>query len=663
MSHPPTLDPTYGLPLPKSHAPHPWPSQSSYLSHLYFQPERVTVIRGAAAFAGVSTVARILDSRNARILRPDYKGDSLLAPARRIVLRIKPGNHQPKLFHTKNVINQPIELFAANDKAPELLLDFGQEVAGRIQVRGTGGTVIIGTGESRGEAMNYPWGGEHPLRLKAGQRESTPYSAFRYATVEFRGHGTIKLNSLRLDFKYYPVDYRGTFACSSRLLTKIWYTGAYTAHLCMQEQIWDAPKRDRALWIGDMQISGQVINNVFLDHFLMELSMTKVRLQAQGGRPAAALPTSYVNKLPGYSNAWICVLADYYMHTGDIKYLKSQHQLLLSMLRYMKLGFNSKDIFVNQHHARWNFVDWATDLIGAPDTPQANTATDLYTCLGVHRAVFLLRAMGDKADAEKYARWDRQLVSAARRYLVNPQTHTFTNLRQVNAMAIDSGVADAQQRAAIYRRILAPTAPAWKQVATPYYNNFVLFALSDLGNTEQALHFARYYWGGMIREGATTFWEKYDPSWPKKHFHRYLDNNGGGPGPVQWGYLISLCHGWSSGVTNWLTEYILGVRPTSGGFATVTIVPHLGSLHWVSGKVPTPHGDIVLKVKRVFHGESMVLTLPPGVTAIVGGRGRRVMVNGNMMKMRRIIRQRTYITLQGSSRYIIDFGALPAKHS
>ncbi|MGC9261707.1 MAG: alpha-L-rhamnosidase C-terminal domain-containing protein, partial [Phycisphaerae bacterium] len=628
---PATVEAVYGT-GPWARAVHPWPGHSSYLFHLYFQPQRVTVIRGAAAFSGLHTVARMLTKEDAATLRPGYRGSSKLAPARRIRLLIHPSN-PPQLLPTKSVINQPILVVPAGNKSPELLLSFGQEVAGRIQVRGSGGTVIIGTGESRGEALHCPWGGVHPLPMQAGQTESTPYSAFRYATVQFLGHGPIKLNRLRLDFKYYPVKYRGAFACSDPLLTKIWYTGAYTAHLCMQEQIWDGPKRDRGLWMGDLQITGQTINNVFLDHFLMELSMTQVRLQSQGGRPADALPISYINTLPGYSNAWICGLADFYRHTGALKYIQSQHQLLLSMLRYMKLGFNKKNLFVNKLKANWNFVDWAPKLVAAPDTPQANMATDLYTCWGVRRAVFLLKAMGDSANAAKYARWDQQLIAAARKYLANPKTHTFTNIRQVNAMAIDSHVADARQRRAIYARILGPNCPSWKQVATPYYNNFVIFALSHLGHYRQALNFIRYYWGGMIHEGATTFWEKYDPTWPKKHFHRYLDNNGKPDPNLAWNYLISLCHGWSSGVTNWLTDYTLGVQPVSGGFSRVVIAPHLCGLTWVSGRVPTPHGAIVVKVKKTSGREILTITLPNAVHATIVIPGNSVTINGKAVRV------------------------------
>ena len=608
----------------------PWPAiHCGYLAHLYFQPLHVTVLHGGAAFKGLSTVAAALAPGDIAAIRPEYQGRSLLAPAHAIHLVVTP---------------------AGSKSQPELLIRFGEEVAGRIEVRGTGGSVLVGTGESRGEALHGPWGGVHTLNLAGGKTRSTPYSAFRYATVSFKGTGPIKLNRLRLDFKYYPVKYRGAFACSDPLLTKIWYTGAYTAHLCMQEQIWDAPKRDRAMWMGDLQISGQVINNVFLDRFLMELTMRDLREAAQGGRPGTALPVNYVNSIPGYSNAWYCGLADFYRHTGAIGYVRSQHQLLLSMLRYIKLGFNRKNIFVNKHK-KWCFVDWDYSVSNpgklGSNTPQAYAATDLYTCWAIRRAVFLLNAIGDKADAAKYARWDRKITLAARKYLANPKTHTYTNLRQVNAMAIISHVADSQQRAAIYARILGPKCPSWKQVATPYYNDFVIFALSHLGHTNQALNFVRYYWGGMIREGATTFWEHYDPSWPKKQFHLHLNDGIGN------GYIVSLCHGWSAGVTSWLTEGVLGIRARAGGFSHAAIVPHLGDLKWASGRVPTPHGNIVLKVAETGADESMTLTLPPNVHALVGVAGRSVTVNGVAVTPVRKSRKRCYIDFAKAGVYKI----------
>ena len=596
----------------------PWPDHAPYLFHLFFQPEHVTVIQHPGAFSGLHSVARMLTPENRGEIRPGYRGTSLLAPAHRIALRVN-----------------------SNAGDPEILLDFGQEVAGRIQVQGAGGIVLIGTGESRGEALHGPWGGWHSLSLNADQTESTPYSAFRYAAVRFSGPGPIRLDRLRLDFKYYPVKYRGAFACSDSLLTKIWYTGAYTSHLCMQENIWDAPKRDRAMWMGDLQVSGEVINNVFLDHFLMEQTMRRLRAQAQGGNSPTALPTNDVNGIPGYSCAWICGLEDFYRHTGAITYIRSQHLLLLSMLRYMKQAFNANNLFVNGHN-HWCFTDWSRKLHG--NAPQSYEATDLYTCMAVKRAVVLLRAMGDTANARRYARWDKTLIIAARKYSADSRTGTFTDLRDVNAMAIDSGVADPAQRRAIKRYILGPDCPSWKQIDSPYYNNFVLFALGRLGLTNQGLRFVRSYWGGMIHEGATTFWEGYDPSWPKVHIHQFLQ--------ADWvqGYFVSMCHGWSCGVTNWLTQYILGVNSTGQGFASVRIVPHPGDLHWISGRVPTPQGNILVMVRRSRSAESIHVSLPAGVRAKIGIRGQNATING---KKARIIKG------QG----LHNFVKIPAAHS
>jgi alpha-L-rhamnosidase len=174
-------------------------------------------------------------------------------------------------------------------------------------------------------------------------------------------------------------------------------------------------------------------------------------------------------------------------------------------------------------------------------------------------------------------------------------------------MAVFSGVATPQDDLAIYNEVLRPGTAAWKFDATPYYNNYVIFALSELGHTQDAMDFVRNYWGGMIREGATTFWEGYDESWDKHNFHSHLQADNGT------GYFVSLCHGWSAGVTNWLTEEVLGVRSTGAGFKDCDIDPDLGDLQWASGTVPTPSGDIQLSVQRSGDQYVVNVQIPRGV--------------------------------------------------
>jgi hypothetical protein len=90
------------------------------------------------------------------------------------------------------------------------------------------------------------------------------------------------------------------------------------------------------------------------------------------------------------------------------------------------------------------------------------------------------------------------------------------------------------------------------------------------------------YWGGMLKLGATSFWEEYNPSKTgAEHYAMY-----GRP------FGKSLCHAWGASPIYLLGKYYLGVKPTSPGYQNYVIEPNLGGLKWMEGTVPTPKGDI-----------------------------------------------------------------------
>jgi hypothetical protein len=543
---------------------------------------------------------------------------------------------------------------------PSMVIDFGKEVAGRIEIQAHDAiTVLVGTGESQEEAVKSPWGGVHRLDIVDGQKAFTPYSAFRYAKLTFLAFpgqtvagilnasslkGSPQITGITLDHLYYPVQYKGSFSCSDDLLTRIWYTGAYTAHLCMQSDIWDAPKRDRARWMGDLHVSGEVINTAFADTFLMEQTMQRLRDDAQGGQPPSASPKAQVNSIPGYSCAWIAGLADFHRHIGDYTYLNKQHDLLISMLDFLRGELDDQSLFANKR-GEWPFVDWAPDF--NDNTPLARAATHCFLVKAVREAVFLLDEMNDPANAAKYAAWADELTAAARKNLLDSSTHTFSDRRQENAMAIYSGVATEPQTQTIYDAILKPGSPAWDKIATPYYNYYVINAMSLAGHTPEALQFVRDYWGGMLAEGATSFWEGYDPRWEKTDFHGHLQADNG------MGYFVSLCHGWSAGPTAWLTEWVLGVRPTGGGFTKADIVPNLADLSWAEGDVPTPNGLLHLRAEKQAGGMLLHLSLPKGVNALVGVPGKTITVNGHAVEPEKVDGGRAYVRLDTSGKYTI----------
>lgn len=183
-------------------------------------------------------------------------------------------------------------------------------------------------------------------------------------------------------------------------------------------------------------------------------------------------------------------------------------------------------------------------------------------------------------------------------------------------MAILSGVATSQKDSIIYQSIIKPGGTAWivphgkdlsnSEVMSPYYGYFVLSVMGKLGENQDALNLLRNYWGNMLSRGATTWWEVFDPSWPRD-FNWVIDRMN----------YISLSHGWSSGPTSYLTENILGVRPNAPGYTDVIIQPNLCSLEWVKGDVPTPHGIIYVRAYRQKSRLIVKVKLPAGIKAHV----------------------------------------------
>jgi hypothetical protein len=465
--------------------------------------------------------------------------------------------------------------------------------------------------------MKKPYLGTNELVVLPAEKVYGPKSAFRYVRVQFYGEGTeLRLQSLGVDGIYYPVRYQGSFESGDALLNRIWEVGAYTAHLCMQDDIWDAPKRDRGRWMGDLDVIGNTINHVFADHFLMEDTMNRLN----------PLPVSaHVNTIPGYSAYWVMGQADYYRQFGLKSYLQSVLPNLKGLLTYMEGDLDAHNLFANTHKA-WSFVDWSEGLSG--DTPEAQRATQFEYYKAFRDAAFLLREAGDAATAEHYETRAAQLKDAAYKRLLDPATNMFGPRWQTNAMALYSGIAGPEQAAAIRKNIFGAIErgelPDYD--ISPYYFNYFLYGMSKVGDRQRALQWIRRNWGGMLKQGATSFWEGYDLRWPKEDFHATLKSDG------SQGYFVSLSHGWSSGPTAWLMDNVLGITPLEPGFRRAQIRPDLLDLSFARGAVPTPAGLIRVDLKKGADGLETTLDLPEGIEAQVSipvaSSSAQVWVNG-----------------------------------
>ena len=196
-----------------------------------------------------------------------------------------------------------------------------------------------------------------------------------------------------------------------------------------------------------------------------------------------------------------------------------------------------------------------------------------------------------------------------RSYETDPEDY-----KQAAALLVMVGAKDAKET----NEKLLKTGGA-KGMST-FMGYYILTARAMAGDYEGCLEAIREYWGGMLSLGATTFWEDFDVDWMKDAARidelpkeGQIDVHGAYGRFCYKGYRHSLCHGWASGVTPWLSENVLGVKILEPGCKKIKVEPHLGDLEWAKGTYPTPYGEITVSHVKQADGSLLIENLDSSV--------------------------------------------------
>ncbi|MDR6809212.1 hypothetical protein J2Y45_006426 [Dyadobacter sp. BE34] len=518
---------------------------------------------------------------------------------------LRKGTGQADLVHRNFA-----KLISKDGETPGILFDFGKEIQGGIQIVTDQPAnqkpirIRIRLGESVSEAMSdidtiqgatndhamrdftiqVPWLGV----MQVGN------SGFRFARIDLvDADRELQLKEVRAIFEYRDIPYLGSFNSSDERLNTIWNTGAYTVHLNMQEYLWDGIKRDRLVWVGDMHPEVMTINTVFGKNEVVAKSLDQAR-------DITPLP-GWMNGISAYSMWWVLIHRDLYKNQGDLQYLRKQQKYLVALLD--QLMEKTKDNKENLDGTR--FLDWPSS-----ENPK-----------GIHAGLHAMMIMTLEAGAELCQILDEPAQA----------TRCKTMATQMKMYVPDAN--GSKQAAALMA--LAGLMPAEKantdviavgdcERFSTFYGYYMLQAKAKAKDYTGALNCIRSYWGGMLDMGATTFWEDFDLAWTKNAapidelVPDGKDDIHGDFGAYCYKKLRhSLCHGWASGPTSWLSEHVLGMSIVEAGCKTIRIEPNLGDLQWVEGTYPTPMG--VVKIRHEKQADGTVkskIDAPKGVKVL-----------------------------------------------
>ena len=462
-----------------------------------------------------------------------------------------------------------------------MLYDFGRETFGYVRLSGLVGVAHIYYGESREEALDK----DHCETLDiVSPHQELGSKAFRYVYVETADNS--HYDSLSMDYEYAPYDesHSGTFACSDKLLNKIWEVGAYTMDLTTREFFLDGIKRDRWTWSGD------AIQSYLMNYYLrFDTECVKRTIRQLRGKDPV---TAHINTIMDYTFYWFKSILDYYQYTGDLTFISEMYPKMCTLMDYVLERTNS-DGLVEGKADDWIFVDWV-------DFPMHKRGVLAFEQILFYKALMTMHTCATLLhQTDPYQQLAENVIGKTRKLLWNDDcqawehaieegeiNHQITKFPNMFAILYDI-VDDATKRnivdSVMENNKIDP-------ITTPYMRFYELEALCMMGRQTQVLQEIRNYWGGMLREGATSFWEKYIPSEQgTEHLAMY-----GRP------YGKSLCHAWGASPVYLLGRYFLGIQPTQPGYATWEARPNLADLEWMEGRVPTPNGIIHIRMERHY---------------------------------------------------------------
>lgn len=368
--------------------------------------------------------------------------------------------------------------------------------------------------------------------------------AFRYVQIE------VLDISGKFDLVVKAADCRAVSSADERMqrlyhtenafLKQIDEVACKTLHDCMQMVFEDGPKRDRRLWMGDLRLQALANYQSFQNNDLVKRCLYLFAGSTlDGGRVGAGLflePEVEVDDtvMFDYSLLYVPTLLDYYEQTRDHATLAELWPAAWRQIELAQEQFDEQGLVRDSDVLGWCFVDWNLGL-----NKQASAQGIYLYCLKAAETIAEILGDREKAawirtdyETKKKAALDR-LYDTAQGLFVSGAEKQISWASQI--WMVLGGVCGGE----VLHRAEQTEAVT---MVTPYLYHHYVQALLDTGEKEKALQVLTDYWGGMVKEGADTFWELYDPNDPDAS-------------PYGGTIVNSYCHAWSCAPAYFLRKY------------------------------------------------------------------------------------------------------------
>ena len=478
---------------------------------------------------------------------------------------------------------------------------------------------------------------------------------FRYLTLFLltKGHAHLAIDSVELSLSFAPTwsnlqAYQGYFYSSDEELNKIWYAGAYTLQTNIvpsnsgrswnppietgwannatlsngTSSIVDGAKRDRTVWPGDMGIA---VPSTFFSLGDLEAVMNGLQSQydhqsSDGELPFAGLP---VLAYGGDTyHCWTMIgLYNYVLYTGDMNFLKRNWD-----------GYQKAMEFI---YAKVTQPLGLLNVTGTGDWGRLNpqgycTEANMVLYKTLTTGADVATWMSESDLSAKYTSRAEALQKNVVKHLYDQSygafkdnnTDTSVYPQDANSMALAFGLVPNSSNTAstISKRLtknwtpIGAETPELPDNISPFISSFEIQAHFVTGRTNRALELIRRSWGWYLsnKNGTeSTLVEGYltNGSFGYRNYDGYDWDSS----------YTSHSHGWSTGPTSALTNFVLGLSIVGREGKEWSLAPQFGDLKHAEGGFTTGLGKFQASWKVEDGGKRYVLewNVPSGTTGVV----------------------------------------------
>ncbi|MDR3268209.1 MAG: glycoside hydrolase [Tannerella sp.] len=371
--------------------------------------------------------------------------------------------------------------------------------------------------------------------------------AFRYLKIEVLAHSSFdfKIDDMTVTAQTSAASKPAPLAASTpSLMAGIDRVGLATLKECMQTVYEDGTKRDLRLWIGDLYLEALANSYSYKNHALTKRCLYLFAgLAAQSGllhsavfdRPEPHPQTG--QHILDYALLYNSALLDYLKTTSDKETALDLWPVAVKQVEIAKT-YIGEDMMYNDKPI-WIFFDWKDhfDRKASLQGLFVKTFKDTYE---------LAELLGKEKEAAGLPDFIKRLVKAARSNMYDPKSGLMLSGKDRQTSYLSQawmtlgGVFTTKEAQRALKAALAD--PNAVYPGSPYATHFLIEAMLACGMTQEAKEYLTTYWGDMVRKGADTFWEVYDP-------HNDFAS------PYNFYPVNSYCHAWSCTPVYFIRKY------------------------------------------------------------------------------------------------------------